>query len=489
VRRALLLAFLTLAAPHTPALSIAQASGNDSLEVMVHKHPAVCRGRVVQEGDKYAFLIAERFKGPLGGKIPVTPVKDHAGFDTPYTGFDVVAFLDYADDDAADRTWRVAFFIPYLYSYGPAMGWSMDFTRSRTPDELFTVLRRAAADTPTDPRRPTVSTPGGRRYPHAPAFRLPRTARAHRLALDWARSPDPHVRLRACDLLAQFPSPESSAALRALLGDPHTDPQRHVRGGTRQLYAVRLAAVLGLRELNERFEEPALETPSWPRALADDNADVLAALAIGVVAPPITYALGRHLRRRRGRFVERPSVLRLTFAALALGSALLAIALAYAWLIGLRDVRSFTRMNRDGPSWGALTHEGKLQLLWRSESPLPFSTADWGLAYSDWIGRLSARDPGVHTFGGGFVYATQADVPSSAPRSHVLQLPFWSAVTLASILPLIWLLRQRRYARRRHRAANNLCLACGYDLRHSPDRCPECGEARTGPLEITPTPS
>jgi uncharacterized membrane protein len=49
----------------------------------------------------------------------------------------------------------------------------------------------------------------------------------------------------------------------------------------------------------------------------------------------------------------------------------------------------------------------------------------------------------------------------------------WLAYVLAfAILPTVWLLRYRRKRRRRRLG---LCDACGYDLRESPERCPECG--------------
>lgn len=59
-------------------------------------------------------------------------------------------------------------------------------------------------------------------------------------------------------------------------------------------------------------------------------------------------------------------------------------------------------------------------------------------------------------------------------------LPLWTLVAITAILPLgtatgltrQWLAR-RREARWGH------CPSCGYDLRASPGRCPECGNVPT----------
>ena len=52
-----------------------------------------------------------------------------------------------------------------------------------------------------------------------------------------------------------------------------------------------------------------------------------------------------------------------------------------------------------------------------------------------------------------------------------------AAATAAAGLPLLlWLVGvAHRRARRRRRQENRLCTGCGYDLRESPQRCPECG--------------
>ncbi len=53
----------------------------------------------------------------------------------------------------------------------------------------------------------------------------------------------------------------------------------------------------------------------------------------------------------------------------------------------------------------------------------------------------------------------------------VLILPLWIPTVLFGILPTIALVRLRRHRRRQKLG---LCGKCGYDLRGSTDRCPEC---------------
>ena len=59
------------------------------------------------------------------------------------------------------------------------------------------------------------------------------------------------------------------------------------------------------------------------------------------------------------------------------------------------------------------------------------------------------------------------------PR-RITSVPLWAPVLAGAALPVVRLWRRRRGERLR-RVANRLCFRCGYDLRASPERCPECG--------------
>ena len=56
------------------------------------------------------------------------------------------------------------------------------------------------------------------------------------------------------------------------------------------------------------------------------------------------------------------------------------------------------------------------------------------------------------------------------------RLPYWLIVPVTGFGPW-WYLRRLRLMRRRARTRRGLCAGCGYDLRASRERCPECGEA------------
>jgi hypothetical protein len=108
---------------------------------------------------------------------------------------------------------------------------------------------------------------------------------------------------------------------------------------------------------------------------------------------------------------------------------------------------------------------GQIQVGWVADGPWVTS---WVFPVPNNLTLTPAETCQWHAAGFGF------DASGQFGQQYRIVAPHWFVILLTGALPLLWLVRQHQA---HHAARGRLCPACGYDLRATPDHCPECGTA------------
>ena len=181
--------------------------------------------------------------------------------------------------------------------------------------------------------------------------------------------------------------------------------------------------------------------------------------------------------------MKRPLLNSLTALSLLLCVAVCAL---WAWTRGIPK----TWVLSGAPARALVAHSagGYLSVGRQSVEPLgPGATGGATFSLSE-PGSVQYRTPGsVGSFANGW-YGPRAgiwsagwtDVSIYADRFRLrhsrLRLPFYAMAFATAALPSARLAAHAwRRSRAERRKGRRLCTSCGYDLRATPDRCPECG--------------
>lgn len=349
--------------------------------------------------------------------------------------------------------------------------WTRNLMPTRSPDELLSNLASEIGH-PASPNV-TLGVPGtqaGGPLRHCVQVLVPADPKLLQTATQWLDHRDPTRRLNALTVIAAQPkNPLGIRQLRRLLDDPFSvddpDPYKlHTRS-----YPVRHAANLALVAWGVWPDHPVLVDPDdrirpvAPRTIAIwSGAALIVAFLVGFVA----------------RWGSRSRIAAGTCAV----SATLCTAAAVASVATYWRFAQLT-FPRGADRWEVALSPAGLQVTHMEK---------WPMATSHTIGILPADErmrelwdlpmnaPPRNSFGL-FAWDSGEYTPMVWKLSgagtlywHVWRVPYWSIMVLCALLPArtviaVWA------ARLAH--ARQTCRKCGYDLRASTERCPECGTA------------
>jgi hypothetical protein len=165
-------------------------------------------------------------------------------------------------------------------------------------------------------------------------------------------------------------------------------------------------------------------------------------------------------------------------------SSLLWVAIAVLWVrsyfvADILDARSYTNTSNTQEFWYRNFASNRGRLLLFHQHGVDIDTAfgkdigahvpslqhktDKTIDFDKWFGKTGFRLLG-------FAWR-QAAIPEDHYNEQMAAIPLWALCAAAASPAVVWAVRHRR----RLRFGPGICGNCGYDLRATPDRCPECG--------------
>ncbi len=184
----------------------------------------------------------------------------------------------------------------------------------------------------------------------------------------------------------------------------------------------------------------------------------------------------------------RQRLVRISFwlgTAATLVSALLflaSIALCVRSYFRIDELRSVSLPSEGHPrDMTLISHTGQVRLVWIRHAfqyfngdPFPSLGRNWA-TQDNHFGKLF---PGDTTLGFRFLSEARSMQRNGRPvriyEINAIGVPYFAIALLSAIPPAIAI---RHWQRHRATLRKGLCPFCGYDLRATPDRCPECGRA------------
>jgi hypothetical protein len=174
-------------------------------------------------------------------------------------------------------------------------------------------------------------------------------------------------------------------------------------------------------------------------------------------------------------------MIRRLFTLVSALSLLICVLTVLLWATTRREAMGVTwyaSSGRDGlfRGYGVSSAAGHVEftLVFQNNSFVPDKSLD-----HFWLGRWAWDGPSIEPAWkfAGFWYDhfDSGRMPDPQMTCHgwdSVVIPSWFALTCAAILPSIWI---KRHLHARRAAYLGRCSRCGYDLRATPDRCPECG--------------